>query len=438
MTTAVALAGDGGKDRGPLKGRTPSEVVGAAQMRGLPMNLANAVLSVTGKTRLWNRERVDVARELCGHFFDGLEEGAMPSELLASFGDPRRAAKLITRAKKRNRPRAWRAMVRTAQVVGTLVTLMVVWYGWNAARFYLGSPTIKFNMQAEMNAKSLAVPVAERGWPKYRDAYREMRKSGHLVTAEQIEGWPKLKPGTPEWTAACAMQDKMKKETDLLREATHAARMAYVLRTDIGDRTENFGAPDGETEQTGENPIAIGVLLPQLAITRSHARVLGFEVRRAAAEGRGADVVENTERLLALAHHAAEDGSLISQLVELAVVYLTLDSVSDVVRDHSASLSDAQLQRLAHSLGGYTTGPDGARPWTPELRFERRMFDDLLQRFYTDDGNGDGRLCKGVLAYHQEFGVRRAKAEPYVQPIIASVVAGRGDAVGTRSDAEPL
>jgi hypothetical protein len=70
---------------------------------------------------------------------------------------------------------------------------------------------------------------------------------------------------------------------------------------------------------------------------------------------------------------------------------------------------------------------DGARAWTPDLRWERRVFDDLLQRFYTDDGNGDGRLCKGVMAYSREFGVHEAKAEMYVQPIIAGVVAGRAE-----------
>ena len=41
----------------------------------LPDELAEAVRQVVGRTRLWRREKVDVAAELVAHFQDGLAAG---------------------------------------------------------------------------------------------------------------------------------------------------------------------------------------------------------------------------------------------------------------------------------------------------------------------------------------------------------------------------
>ena len=56
----------------------------------------------------------EVARELCAHFRDGLASGASPEALRGAFGDTRRAAQLLTRARKRLRPLWWRASRRAA------------------------------------------------------------------------------------------------------------------------------------------------------------------------------------------------------------------------------------------------------------------------------------------------------------------------------------
>ncbi|HZW06667.1 MAG TPA: hypothetical protein VFF65_06050 [Phycisphaerales bacterium] len=424
--TTTAVTGNGGEreGRGRLSGRSPAAVVRSA---ALPATLGDAVLAVTAKTRLWPWERTEVARELCAHFLDGLDAGASPRDLLSSFGDPRLTARLITRARKRSRPWAWHALKRTAQGVGAILLLTLAWYGWSAARFYSGTPTVRFNLQQEINAPAVATPLNERGWPSYRDAFRAMKASGFFDACYAIEGWPTLKPGTPGWEAACAAHNRMEGEIDRMRRATSSPRCAYVLRADISDPS-SLGAPLGEEPVPGENPVGMGVLLPQLAVFRAHARVLAFEVRRAAAEGRGADAAADIARLLAMAHHGSEDGTLIGQLVELAIANVAFDSLNEVLRDRPGVLSDAQLQRLAHVVGAYSPGRDGASgAWRPDMRLERRSFEDLLQRFYTDDGEGDGRLCSGVMDYARQFGAREPKAAKFVQPVIGGMVAGRAE-----------
>ncbi len=423
MTTAT-MVGNGGEHerRRSLSGRSPTEVVRSS---GLPGPLAELVLAVTGKTRLWNRERVSVARELCGHFLDGLDAGATAEELKASFGDPRRTARLITRAKKRNRPWAWRAFRKTAQTVWVLLALLVVFYGWSTVRYYSGTPTITFNVQAEMNAASLAVPLDERGWPHYRDAARRLAAAKFGETVEKIDGWPNPRPGTPEWGAACAAVDAVRPALEQVRLGASKARSACVLSSK-GPAEGKLGIPDGERVDPKENPIGLGVLLPQLSVYRQHARLLAFEANRAAYEGRGADAVSAIEQMLALSRHSGEDGTLIAQLVSLAISNLTFDTLNRAVRDRPALFSEGQLVRLAHGVGAYapnSLGGDGA--WRPNLRLERRAFEDLLQRFYTDDGDGDGRLCDGLSTYASEFGVTEPMAGAFFKPVLATVVARR-------------
>ena len=95
------------EDDAPCRGgNSPAEVVAAS---GLPLELGNLVLGVTGKCKLWKRERTEVARELCSHFREGLETGATADSLASAFGEPERTAALITRSRKRLRPLWWRA-----------------------------------------------------------------------------------------------------------------------------------------------------------------------------------------------------------------------------------------------------------------------------------------------------------------------------------------
>src|SRR5262249_9107726 len=110
------------------------------------------------------------------HFADGLASGRSPEELAAAFGDPARAAKLIRRAKRRNRGVIWQAWRRTRQGAGVLLALLLMLYGVQAVRFYSGHPQIKRNYTAELNAQILSYPPGERAWPIYLKASRAMGK----------------------------------------------------------------------------------------------------------------------------------------------------------------------------------------------------------------------------------------------------------------------
>ena len=185
--------------RGRLTGRL--DVEGRMERAGLPAPARELIRRVVRRTSLWRVERANVADELIAHFADGLEGGQAVDELIASFGDERRAAKLIRRAKRRNRPLPWHAMVFLRRLVGALVVFYLLLTAW----FYSGRPSPAVDRLAELNARVAQVPEDQRAWPLYRDAIiaaglqpsaGAARADGAMLTArpgdarwDQMAGW---------------------------------------------------------------------------------------------------------------------------------------------------------------------------------------------------------------------------------------------------------
>ncbi len=133
---------------------------------GLSGSAASKVRKVVKRTRLWRLEKVDVAHELIAHFMDGEEAGTSINELLASFGDEQQAAKLIRRAKKRQRPMIWHVFAWARLGLAGLFACYLLMFVY----FMMGSPEVKVDYLARSNARANAVPDAERAWPLYRQA----------------------------------------------------------------------------------------------------------------------------------------------------------------------------------------------------------------------------------------------------------------------------
>ena len=85
---------------------------------GLSTEVQDVIRRVVTGTRLWRRERHALTIELIAHFGDGLDAGRSAEDLIKTFGDPKLAAKLMRRAKKRNRPLWWQIGRRSLQAAG--------------------------------------------------------------------------------------------------------------------------------------------------------------------------------------------------------------------------------------------------------------------------------------------------------------------------------
>ena len=412
-----------------LQRPTPAEVIAAA---ALPEGLADLAMRVIRKSGLWQSERVDVARELVSHFRDGLESGASPQDLAASFGDPAHAAPLIRRAKKRCRPLPWRAASAFTKSLGILVGAVLLLYAAVVARAFLTHPTISRNYLAEINATVESIPEADRAWPLYRSAYLAQPR----MPEEIAKDFPAISPDDPRWPAALAYLKASATTIALLHQG--AARpslgrpMSSVVDPELDAYSRVLSGIDphkarsdayAEVQPEDPNPNLIGVLLPHLGQARHFARLLSLDVRAAAEAGDGARATADLETMYRLAGHMRDNGFLIGDLVALAIHSLADQTLGTVLAAKPDIFSGIQLASLAHAAS--------RTPMTVNFEGERLFMADTLQRTYSDDGHGDGHLtAAGVRTLRGYSGTPRqdtpdAVTDALEVPLVTLVSASR-------------
>jgi len=398
--TAAGASGDA-PHRNTLT--SPTAVVAAAS---LPPKLAALVLGVTGKCRLWKRERTDVARELCAHFGDGLEAGASATELAESFGDPTDSARLITRARKRLRPLWWRALRRSVQTAAGILLLAMLTYAVLAARLYLGEPTIRRNHSAEMNAPILARPEADRAWPLYIRAIREMGPTPEFRLSSNPP--PPEKPGDANWDLLRNYLDTQSVALATVREAAARPVIGIVYRSTMDPeharalevRTPEY-TYDEALDPPIDNPLIFGVLLPHLGELRNLTRLLIADMYVALEKPDRARYLADLNALFGMSRQCLNEDFLISNLVGLAIAQRAFQALQPALEAPSF-LAAEDLTRVAHQIAALGGGRVRLNP-----RDEERTFDDILQRFFTDDGHGDGRYIESPEAdrVYSDFGI---------------------------------
>ncbi|MGE3313800.1 MAG: hypothetical protein AB7O26_01705 [Planctomycetaceae bacterium] len=416
----------------------------------LPGSLLQVVSKIVKGTRLWPSEKDDVARELCAHFSDGLTGGRTAAELATDFGSIETAAKLIRRAKKRNRPFAWHAARRGAIAMLVLVAFVAVLWGILALRYFNASPTIKVDYIAKDDARTSTIPVEDRAWPLYREGLLALNRpephSPHQLEEYASELTPLMTvlskgahetAGTthPEWPRVTEYLNKHRKSLDLFIEASRKRDLGYIYR----DRDND----DWLVEATGGSSAQIyGTVKPdyQRAIPQIHDLgvanlLLSAEIKVAIEQGNGTRAVDCLIAKLGIVDQIwRAENYLVTDLTAGNQLFGTSRQVRQILSERPKLLTDNQLVELAHRFASVCDG-------NPRIRYERmdRFVDDFLQNGYTDDGNGDGRLTpKGayillhLLRARVQADLKRTADwdAPYWQleslgPLVATFSAGR-------------
>jgi hypothetical protein len=94
--------------------------------------------------------------------------------------------------------------------------------------------------------------------------------------------------------------------------------------------------------------------------------------------------------MLQIGRHCEETPFLVAMMVGDLVQINALAVIRDVLTDHTALWSDAQLTNLAHKVAASRID------WNRGFDGESMSFYDCMQRLYTDNGQGDGRLAYRV------------------------------------------
>lgn len=411
--------------RGRITGR--ADLAGVFDSAALPDPLADLVRRVSRRTRLDRVERVDVARDLAEHFRDGLSAGTDEATLVRDFGDERAAARLLRRSMLRKRPAWRRAQRRLVQATLITVASVVGIYLLAAVRYWSQRPVIRTDYIAQLNSPIVAVPESDRSWPRIRAAMNEVRSlveppdrpmsdsmpegaardqvinrvadSARLATIEPWSGPDEeamareaLDEDTPDAEAIAALFDRVEPALAELRAAAALPSLGREVGSGLPSDPEDiafFGMESrvgpARTDWFANSVVAIE--LPHYNTLRSAARLLATDARRAIAAGEGVRAVDDLAATLELGRQVREPSFLIGQLVAIAIEQLAFDVVLDAMATRPDALTDADLARLAATIGAL----DGER-LAMDLAGERLFFEDLAQRFYTDDGDGNGVL----------------------------------------------
>jgi len=380
----------------------------------LPGPIAHRVREVVARTRLWRSEQSDVASELCTHFADGLGAGRSADELLKSFGDAGRAARLIRRSKQRARPMLFQAYRLTIRLIGLSFAGLLVTYGVLLVMFNITRPTIARNYITEINARTSVEVKGNPAWPMYMKGIGSLGTIPKVLTtnadpvdrtpesrkAWERDSWPQS-PGSPRWNQAAEWVESKSDAIAQIRAAAGRPSLGWKLSdqppADYDQLTFEREGKGPEARQAPEdNPPLIKLLLPQLGEFCQITRIMLVDARRAAELGDPDRFVADIRTICGIARHADQPTFLISRLVKVAILQSAMEAIE--VALPTTLLHETHLQQLAHTLAEFD---DAAL--CLDLDLERNSFHDMLQRTYSDDGRGGGHMTKAGYEYLKQL-----------------------------------
>lgn len=414
--------------------RVPQQAETLIRRAPLPESHRALIGRVVKRTRLWRRERADVARELIAHFADGLEAGSRAEELIRSFGDEKRAAKLIRRGKRRNRPLIWHAWRRGWQGMGCVLLLIVAVYLYYGVQVWTATPTIRRNYVEELNAPLLALRDEDRGWPLVRLAALDLfddqlvilDHSGRTTWVDVLQA----EPGTDRWAATAQYVEAHRPTLNLLREASAKPAVGRrLVLDDMEDRAHGLLSSAGSevSAAAADNPMLSGVLLPHLGALRDCSTLLLADVRVAVHEHRGSTASQSVRACFWIAQSLSEDPFLIGRNVGRSILEEACNVLDEALEQRPEVFGDAEWRNVAHQLSACRAA-DG---FVANFQDQHLMFDDMLQRLFSDNGRGSGRITRDGLKLLRTYTV--ANSADRLQslsgdasvPIAAAIIADR-------------
>jgi len=165
--------------------------------------------------------------------------------------------------------------------------------------------------------------------------------------------------------------------------------MGMLFSTKFSEDTDQsrFSMPDPipDSADPADQDWVISVMLPYLIPQRELSRWLAFDARMRAEAGDAAGALESIRALLGFADQLDGDLFIISTLVGYAIEALAVEAVSVILHEYGDVFSDDELIELAHMFGS---------PRFLKIPFDSERFtvEDILQRTFTDDGNGNGYI----------------------------------------------
>ena len=131
----------------------------------------------------------------------------------------------------------------------------------------------------------------------------------------------------------------------------------------------------------------LGILLPHIQQFREAARLLHVDTRLAVTQGDQNRAVANIKAIHGLAKQAADAPVLVCILVGYAVNGIGFGVTEEIIIENPDFFDEDHLRELQQ----HTARLQFSELLQP-LSFEQNAAKDMIQRIYSDDGDGDGRI----------------------------------------------
>ena len=286
----------------------------------------------------------------------------------------------------------------SACAIGACVLL----YAVVAISMSMNSPKVSFDPIKRFRE---SLPVAKSpdqlAWPAYRDALVEMglgwddpkRKSEGVIAATTA-----MLPSDKQWPVASEWIAAHQPEIAALCAASKRPMLGFPVGTPISDADAALFGKDSQRTGIFIRKIVdnsdvtvvpfISVLLPHLTQISTASHLIATDMLLAVDQGNGERATRDAEAMMAISIHVQESRIVVGDLRGIKLRLLATNNIVMALEWKPNIFTDAQLKRLQMAM--YLVPPDLERP---DFKTSRWMFEDAVQRFYTDDGHGDGRFA---------------------------------------------
>ena len=282
-------------------------------------------------------------------------------------------------------------VMRIGKWIGIFIVIVILVYGVWVLVAMNRKATISVDYIALLNETSAAVPEGNRAWPLYREAGIALRKtpepssfSEDIYDDIDTPTWPDQNG----WKYYITWIASHVQTLDTIHRAAAMDSMGYVLGGTIAVEDKELWPEQYASQEDLEqkNDFLFSVLMPHFGPMRAMARLLSIDAKNAAINGDAESCLSDIETMLAIGTHVREHPLLIGDLVSFSIYKLAFLTLGEIMEHDCSLFSIEQMDELARVLQGVE------KNLTIRFDGERLFFLDLLQRVYTDDGNGDGSI----------------------------------------------
>jgi hypothetical protein len=360
-------------------------------MSKLPSTVSELIGNIICNMRYRRKVRAEVSQELADHFADALggckdeaQRGTLAHEMIEGFGDAKLLGVLLRRAKKRCRP-MWRIVAtRSFQALGILVLFLIA----HCVYLSFARPVISVNYIEK--ATGLNRPVADENTNAavlYNEAFELYKDEPMIEVQEEGKSWAEEMKLLQAISRRERISELSKEELSLMRQWIDDNQEA-LEKFKAGSKRINCWWERG----LGESQPMISCYFEELTPTRDLAKLICWRGKLYAADGKYKEAIDDLLCCYRAGRHFRGPRSLITQLVGIAIQALSVSSTRIVVEDNkidSGLLGDIQAE-----FEQFKSADD----FIMNYKVERFFILDLLQRCYTDNGRGGGRMIPGQMA----------------------------------------